>query len=103
MEPCDILLHKYNRMALESVRLALLAFRQGAQRAFHLLRGCYHDRSIRKDARSARDHADRNLAEELSRRRKADGPTARAGSACDGAGSVLAHDPRLGRAPRGGV
>jgi hypothetical protein len=59
--------------------------------------------SIRKDAWSARDHADRNLAEELSRRRKADGPTARAGSACDGAGSVLAHEPRLKSEPRGSV
>jgi len=59
--------------------------------------------SKRKDAWSARDHADRNLAEELSRRRKADGPTARAGSACDGARNVLAHEPRLKSEARGSV
>jgi len=55
--------------------------------------GRYDRRSIRKDAWRARDHADRNLAEELSRRRKADGPTAGAGSACDASNNVLAHGP----------
>jgi hypothetical protein len=72
-------------------------------RGRHLLGGHHHHRSIRNDARSAGDHADRNLAEELSRRRKADGPTARAGSACDGSGNVLAHEPRLAREPLGRV
>jgi hypothetical protein len=73
------------------------------QPGLHVLRSRHHDRSIRKDAWSARDHAGRNLAEELSRRRKADGPAARAGWARDCAGNVLAHDRRLSSEPRGRV
>jgi hypothetical protein len=68
-----------------------------------LLRSRYHGRSVRKDAWKAGDHAGRNLAEELSRRRKADRPTARAGSGIDDAGNVLAHEPRLMQEPLGRV
>jgi hypothetical protein len=39
------------------------------QPVLHLVRGGHDDRSVGKDARCARDDADRNLAEELSRRR----------------------------------
>ena len=60
-----------------------------------VLPGCDQRGSICKDARSARDHADRDLAEELSRVQKADRPAARAGSARDRHNGVLAHEPRL--------
>jgi len=84
-------------------QIGLLTLRLVAKRAFDLLGGGHHDRPVRENARSARDDAGRNLAEELSRRRKADGPTARAGSACDSAGNVLAHEPRMPREPSGRV
>ncbi len=53
--------------------------------------GGYHHRSVREDAGRARDHADRNLAEELRRSRNTGRPTTRPGMVGDWTESVPAH------------